>query len=243
MEYYGTLHKNQAVYLKNYIVYQVKEYLMDEKDINILSLGYGEGKFEDYLLYELRESFPYKNFNYTGIEVGDTLINEALVTNIPKNRFLGEVLPRIMTTEKSLKSIRSKKIYHIYLLIAPSIDIFYNFRKEKITLELIYQVKDILEKDRKESYELKVKFAKKGYDLQIPEYSNFITMLKCLIASTCFNKHTLFYEVNHTGEGVRKECTVHMSSVKSYSMREKDLTFNQEHALYHYILPISNSVI
>lgn len=241
MEYYGSLHRNQAIYLKDYILSEVKDNLIEENIINILSLGYGEGEFEKFLLEHLKKTFPTKEFTYTGIELGDRLRNEVACTNLEKNRLFNEVLPRIKRKKDNLKNIKSKRIFHIYLLIAPSVEVFYPFKEKSINLDLIYHVKDKLEKERMESLDLKLTFKMKGYDLQTQNYDNYINMIKCLIASTIFNKTTLFYEVNHTGSGVRKEIFVPFSTVKNYQSISK--IYTREHALYNYILPISSSII
>lgn len=241
MEYYGSLHRNQAIYLKDYILSEVKDNLIEENIINILSLGYGKGKFEKFLLEHLKKSFPTKEFTYTGIELGDSLRNELAFVNLERNRLLNEVIPRIKKKKENLKKFKSKKIFHVYLLIAPSVDVFYSSKQESINIDLIYQVKDKLEKERIKSLDMKQTFKMKGYDLQTQNYDNYINMLKCLIASTILNKTTLFYEVNHTSNGVRKEIFVPFSTVKNYQNISK--IYTRDHALYNYILPISSSII
>lgn len=241
MEYYGSLHRNQAIYLKDYILSQVKDNLIEENIINILSLGYGEGEFEKFLLEHLRKTFPTREFTYTGIELDDRLRNEVLCTNLNKHTLFNEVIPKIKKKKEILKKLKSKRIYHIYLLIAPSVDVFYPFKEKSINLDLIYQVKEKLEKERMKGIDMKLEFKMKGYDLQIENYDNYIIMIHCLIASTIFNKTTLFYEVNHTGSGVFKENFVPFLTVKNYQSISK--IYTREHALYNYILPISFSVI
>jgi len=241
MSYYGTLHENQAIYLKNYILKEIEEHLLEKTKINILSLGYGEGKFEEYLLEEIKKKFPEKEVNYNGIEIGDKLKNEIIFTNQTKERVQEEIYPRILKNNFIEKIRKNKIVYDIYLLIAPSIDFL--FPLKKIDDNSLFDTREKISESRIKSLNLKYEFKMKGYDLQTPNYDNYISLINCLLASYYLNEKTLYYEVCHTGDFVRVNGKIPFSTVKSYTDVESDSIFNLDNAFDKYLLPMCQTVI